>query len=58
MTTQLDKKVLKPSEFCGNFYGDFGYELNGIKSKNGYISRVGAQKALERAVEKLQKRST
>lgn len=54
---QANGRVLKPKEFTGNIYGDYGYILNGVKSKNGYVSRVGARNALSRAIIKLYKKT-
>jgi len=43
-------KVLSPKEFSGSIYGDFGYEIDGVRSKNGYVSRNGAKSALFRKI--------
>ena len=47
-------KVLRPSEFSGDFNGDFGYEINGTKSDKGYVSKIGARNAMYRKLDKLE----
>lgn len=51
-------RVLKPYEFCGDVNGDYGYEIDGMKSKNSYVSDSGARKAMHRALEKLETDNT
>ena len=44
----LKTKVLTPLEYSGSLYGDYGFAVNGVKSKNGYSTKYGAKKALQR----------
>ena len=53
INNEIEYKILRPKEFSGSIYGDFGYELNGVRSEKGYVSKAGAEKALVRAIEKL-----
>lgn len=46
-------KVLNPVEFSGSLYGDFGYEIDGVKSENSYVSKNGAYNAMWRKLNKL-----
>jgi len=46
-------KVLSPIAFSGSPYGDFGYEIDGVKSSKGYSSERGARVAMERVLEKM-----
>lgn len=46
-------RVLKPIEYSGNSYGDYGYEVEGKKSVNSYVSRSGAEKAMHRYLERV-----
>lgn len=48
----ISSKILSPRDFSGSVHGDYGYEINGVKSDKGYISRSSAQKALDRRIEK------
>jgi hypothetical protein len=48
-------KVLTPTEFSGSANGDFGYELNGVKSANSYATKSAAQSAFERVRDKVWK---
>ena len=48
-------KILSPLEYSGSIYGDYGYEINGEKSKKGYLSRKGADSAMYRELEKRSK---
>lgn len=50
---KLTYTVLTPTEFSGNANGDYGYKINGTKSKNGYVSKSGARNAMHRKVKKL-----
>jgi len=52
--TKYKYRVLNPTDFSGDANGDFGYELNGIKSTNSYVSRAGASNAMWRRIEKLE----
>lgn len=47
-------RILSPREFSGSVHGDYGYEINGVKSSNGYISRKSAYNAMWRRIEKLE----
>lgn len=49
-------RVLRPKEYSGDVHGDYGYVLDGKKSDEGYVSARGAEKALERAIDKLAQR--
>lgn len=45
-------KVLSPKQFSGTVNGDWGYEINGIRSDKGYVSRTGAYNAMWRELDK------
>lgn len=45
-------KVLSPLKFSGSIHGDWGYEIDGVKSDRGYVSRKAASLALHRKLEK------
>jgi len=47
-TTKTKGRILTPREFCGDCNGDYGYEINGVKSTKSYISRKGAENAMNR----------
>lgn len=53
--TNITYRILRPYEYCGSIYGDYGYVLNGVKSEKGYVSRYAARKALERKFNKMRK---
>ena len=42
----LKYKVLNPIEFSGWADGDYGYEIEGVKSDKSYVSSAGAKKAM------------
>lgn len=50
-------QVLTPREYSGSIHGDYGYQINGVKSENGYVSRSGAEKAMYRRLAKMEKES-
>ena len=50
----MNYKVLTPHEFSGSIHGDYGYEINGEKSKVGYVSKMGAKLAMWRKVDKIE----
>jgi hypothetical protein len=54
MENTINARVLTPTE-AGDRNGDYHYELNGEKSKNGYVSRKAALAALNRKIESLSK---
>jgi len=43
-------KVLTPKEAFNDSNADWSYEINGTKSKRGYISKKGAYNAMIREV--------
>lgn len=45
-------KILSPLQYSGSLGGDYGYEIDGIKSERGYVSKSGAYKAMWRKIEK------
>lgn len=51
--TDIQRKVLSPIQYSGSVGGDFGFEINGVKSKNGYATRQLASNAMNRAVDKM-----
>lgn len=48
-----NSKILKPFEFSGDYRGDYGFEINGIKSQQGYISKSSAKSALNRKLDQM-----
>ena len=46
-------KVLRPIEFSGSRHGDYGFEIDGVRSEKGYASETGARNAMHRALEKI-----
>ncbi len=47
----LQNRVLNPREFSGSIHGDYGFEINGVRSERGYVSRNGARQAMYRLLE-------
>lgn len=51
----MNNKILSPLEYSGSIHGDWGYEIDGVKSEMSYVSRIGARNAMNRKLEKLNK---
>lgn len=45
-------RVLTPMEYSGSLHGDYGYEIDGVRSEIGYVSRVAAYEAMYRRIER------
>lgn len=45
--------IVSPLEYSGSVYGDYGYEIDGVKSEKGYSSKASAKNALLKKLNKL-----
>ena len=50
---EIRARVILPREFSGSNYGNYGFEINGVRSINGYSSRSSARVAMDRIIERL-----
>lgn len=51
-------RVLRPSEYSGTIHGDYGYEVNSVRSENGYATRAAATAAMWRRVERMEREAS
>ena len=49
---EIQYKVLSPLEFSGSSSGDYGYEIENVKSIKSYVSESGARKAMNKELTK------
>ena len=45
--------VLSPLAYSGSVFGDYGYEIEGVKSERSYVSAYSARRALRRELIKI-----
>jgi len=55
MTKIPTYKTLTPRQYSGSTHGDFGYEIDGVKSIRSYATLAQAKAAMYRALDKLQR---
>lgn len=54
-TKLITGRILTPLQFSGSVHGDYGYEIDGVKSNKSYATAYSARRALARKLEKLNK---